>query len=116
MNMSKQFLERLAREVSGVARLLEEHIKDYGEILSHVFMGELTRYILSIHNTPGNPSDQNTLREILRLFEEGFAYGDDEVKELIGVSFLENLTGEEGREALRTLLGPTMSEALKRWD
>jgi hypothetical protein len=60
--------------------------------------------------------DQSRLRQILDRLEEGFAHGEDAVKELIGASFLANLTGEEGRETLRNLLGPTMSEALKQWD
>lgn len=88
-------------------------------MLPHVFMGELTRYVFQLHNDSSGSNhiqDQDRLRHILDRLEEGFAHGEDVVKELIGVSFLENLTGEAGRETLRSLLGPTMSEALKQWD
>ena len=114
----KHFIEKLAKEIPGGVPILEEHVKDFGEMLPHVFMGELTRYVLNLHKASGgsDPNIQDKLRQILDRLEEGFAHGDDAVKELIGVSFLENLTGEEGRETLRGLLGPTMSEALKGWD
>ena len=118
MHSPEHFVDQLVREIPGVEPILEEHMKDFGEMLPHVFMGELTRYVLYIHKASGgvDSNTQDELRQILDRLEEGFAHGNDAVKELIGVSFLENLTGEAGRETLRSLLGPTMSEALRRWD
>jgi hypothetical protein len=119
MDSPKYFVEELVGEIPSLASLLEEHVREFEEMLPHVFMGELTRYVLQLHNDSSgstNIQGQSRLRQILDRLEAGFAHGEDAVKELIGVSFLENLTGEEGRETLRSLLGPRMSEALKQWD
>lgn len=119
MDVSQAFIEGLVREVPDLVQILEQHINEYGEILPHVFFGELTRYVLQCLRTStasGHTRNQVILRQILGRLEDGYATGEDVVTELIGVSFLENLSGEEGREALRDLMGPHLSEALKQWD
>lgn len=119
MEHTRKFIEDLIREVPSLAPLQTEHIKEFDEMLPHVFFGELTRYVLRLYNDScgsDHTQELTTLQQVLDRLEEGFAYGEEKVKELIAVSFLENLTGEEGREGLRKLLGPTMSEALKQWD
>jgi hypothetical protein len=109
------------REIAGrlpaVQALLDEHVKDnLGDILPHVFLGNLTRYILSL--LPGADaglSADRSLRELLDHLEASFESGGPEVQELIVVSFLENLpaSSEVGSE-IREMMGPNLSRELKQ--
>jgi hypothetical protein len=53
--------------------------------------------------------------ELLEALERAYSEGDEELEELIAVSFLENLprVGEPG-DAVRRQLGPLLQEQLKR--
>ena len=91
-----------------------EHLADQdGEVLPHVFMGDVTRWLLERLRVHG-PKDA-TLREILGFLEEWFTRRNGRVDELLAVSFLENLprSPEPGSE-LRSLLGPALREELRR--
>jgi hypothetical protein len=54
------------------------------------------------------------LRDILNYLEKAYAAGDEELRELISVSFLENLprSGESGAE-LREMVGPNLRKQLR---
>lgn len=113
------FVKDLAGRFSGLAELLKEHARDNsGEILPHVFFGDLTRYVLSLHTAAagaGESGSRRELREILNLLEGAFSAGDPSLQELIAVSFLENLPdpGEDGSQ-IRSLLGKALSAELSR--
>jgi hypothetical protein len=98
--------------------MLDEHLKDnLGEILPHVFFGDLTRYVVSLCCAAGSGSassiEHRELDDILDMLEAEYAKGDDELQELISVSFLEHLPrpGERGSE-IRNMLGRRLSEQL----
>ena len=44
---ANEFCEELIHKVPLLAGLLKEHIEDYDELLHHVFMGEVSRYVVS---------------------------------------------------------------------
>ncbi|HSR68677.1 MAG TPA: hypothetical protein VLU25_12130 [Acidobacteriota bacterium] len=108
------FVGALVYRFPALLPVLEEHLQDQdGEVLSHVFFGDLTRWIVGRLETAGRKD--RILREILDFMEHAFGRGEGEVQELIAVSFLENLPspGEPGSE-IRSLLGPLLQEQLKR--
>jgi hypothetical protein len=93
--------------------LTQVHLDDYDELLPHVLLGEITRW--AVQRYEADPADGN-LHAALNFMEEAFAAdGADEI-ELIAASFLENLPtiGEDGAE-IRALLGPAMTEWLRRF-
>ena len=97
--------------------ILEEHIKDnLGEILPHVFFGDVARYTSSLF--PAAPRGglllRRELRDLLDYLEATYSSGDEELRELISVSFLENLPrpGELGAQ-IREMLGPNLSRQLR---
>src|SRR5687767_5332264 len=104
MNGSTAFVKAMVGRFEGLAPLLKEHVTDnLGEILPHVFFGDLTRYILALVATVssgGGLEPRRELRDILDFLEESFSTGNQELQVLIGTSFLENLPrpGEEGSQ------------------
>jgi hypothetical protein len=89
---------------------LQEHIDDYDGLLPHVFMADVTRWMLQrFHDDPSDP----TIRQVLDFFETAFERATGEEREIIGTSFLENLPrpGEENN-GLRALLGPGLQNQL----
>ena len=67
--------------------LLAEHLADnYGELLPHVFFGDVTRWALR-----EKAVNSLSLKRLLTLLDASYAKGVPDVQELIAVSFLENL-------------------------
>jgi hypothetical protein len=111
MSSDKQvaFVRELVARFPTLSPLLEEHIGDYEEILSHVFFGDLTHHVVSLL-----PTASHELPAILAFLEETFAAGDAELQELISASFLENLPlAEETGGEIRDILGPKLTRQLE---
>ncbi|MBE3584552.1 MAG: hypothetical protein IMX01_10635 [Limnochordaceae bacterium] len=117
MNTSAvDFIQRLVRQFPILQPLYEEHLADYDELLPHVFMGDFTRWLISVYSGDqklGNA--ESTIRAILDYVERAFVEGDEELKELIAVSFLENLPlpGEQHASILRFLGSELIREYLR---
>jgi hypothetical protein len=118
MNDSTALLVRmLVEKFPGLSELYRKHLTDnFGELLPHVFFGDFTRYVVSLYlGCTGESEDSNvrTVGEILECLENAYETGDEQVQELISVSFLENLPrpGETGSE-IRKRMGPHLTEQL----
>jgi hypothetical protein len=97
MNDEEAFVRCLARKFSAVDSILHEHLVDNEELLPHVFFGDLTRYILK------DTADRQAVAQDL---EDTFSRGNSSVRDLIAVSFIENLeTREELDRALHGIHG-----------
>jgi len=97
--------------------LLNEHLRDQqGEVLQHVFFGDLTRFILSrIDGSKAHSGIPEDVAGILGFLEKALSSPDEKVKELIQVSFLENLEPSDGRyDVLKPFLGPKLRAELER--
>ncbi len=116
--MSEQavsFVRSTMARFPSLSALLEEHLKDnLGEILPHVFFGDVTRYVLSLLAASGGGlPPRRELRDILDYLEEAYSASGEELRELISVSFLENLPrpGEIGAQ-IREMVGPNLRRQL----
>ena len=106
--MSKQtisFIRSMAARFPGLEPVLAEHVKDHPQVLPHLFFGDVTRYALSLVRV-GRPDQTPELHRLLDFLEETFSGGDEELQELIAVSFLENFG-----KALATRAGPRYHHA-----
>jgi hypothetical protein len=116
--MSKQtvsFVSSMVARFPSLYRLLEDHIRDNaGEVLPHVFFGEVTRYVLSLLVAARGEPRRELIGDVLSYLEEAYAAGDEELRELISVSFLENLPGpgESGAE-VREMVGQNLRRQLQ---
>jgi hypothetical protein len=104
----------LVTEVPSLRPLFRAHIRNQGEVLQHVFFGDLTRYVTSLLDLVSPPDGKDEIERILALMEKGLADGDPQVDNLIGVSFLENLdqTGPH-YDKIALLLGPRLKASLR---
>lgn len=117
--MSEQavsFVRSMVARFPTLSALLEEHLEDnLGEILPHVFFGDVTRYVLSLllAASGGGLPPRRELRDILDFLEEAYSGSSEELRELISASFLENLPrpGETGAR-IREIVGPNLGRQL----
>lgn len=124
---SVQLVRRLVAEVPALRRLYAIHTADNDELLPHVFMGDVTRFVMasegfSSEEDPIERSREESRRnvdEILKILEKGMLTRDEGVQNLIVVSFLENLDFEaEGFPDFASRMGPNLAEqlaVLEKW-
>jgi hypothetical protein len=108
-----QIVRGLADQTPDLASLFAEHKADNnGEVLPHVFMGDVTRWVVSL---AGDSRRKTKLRRVLDFLNAEFERSDEAGRELIAVSFLENLPrpGDPGGE-LRNMLGAALEGELRR--
>lgn len=101
------FIIRLTSISNELTAVYREHMADQGELLPHVLMGEVTRWV-TVNTSSELP---NWLPEFLQQLEVGLVFGDNDIANLIAVSFVENLLGEDA--TIHALL-PLMGEALRK--
>jgi hypothetical protein len=114
------FIDGLVGKYPGLKPILDEHLSDnFGEVLPHLFFGDLTRYVVSRFldfesaAETLDTAEERELGALLNDLEQAYSTGDEEIQELISVSFLENLPrpSEEASE-LRSWLGPELTKQL----
>ncbi len=106
-------INQLLERVPELQSTYDVHIHDYDELLPHVFLGDVTRYVVQqVHS--GEMGTTKPVGRILDSLERCMESGDDQVKELVSVSFIENLAGHDDVLArLRALIGPNLMEQFK---
>lgn len=119
--VTEGFIDELVTNFPGMRPVFEEHLSDnFGEVLPHLFFGDLTRYVvarfLTTQSGSGNtPSEaEKEVRSLLAQLEQAYVTRGEELQELIAVSFLENLPRprEEG-SGVRNWLGPALTRQLR---
>jgi hypothetical protein len=94
-------LERFLDDVPELRLGFAEHLETFGEPLPHVFFGDVTRYATETAPT-ANPE---LLSRFSGAIERMAASADEDVENIVAVSFFENLVFGDERElrALRAL-------------
>jgi hypothetical protein len=111
------FVRQMVNRFPQLEEILKEHARDnFGETLPHVFLGEFTRYLLSLLRTAEHNDDEamyRNIQEILNYLEDSFSTKSESVQELIAVSSLENLPqrGEQESQIL-DMIGPNLRAQL----
>jgi hypothetical protein len=102
---------RLVTRFGDLRPLYEDHVRENDELLPHVLFGRLTDWIVRAYLAAPHRGD--TWKAVIDQLETEFEHGDDNVRELIAVSFLENLPypGEEGAD-IAEHLGPNLRAEL----
>lgn len=115
MTTEEMFLARLADASAVLCRAYFLHLNEYRQMLTHVLLGDFTRVITERALEAGGSVDALAeLDRILELFEEALQIPDEDLRELILASFLENL--EEGDAAtivIEQRMGPLLREQLR---
>ena len=101
----KRFIEDLLEKVPALVPIYDEHLRDYDTLIPHVFLGDVTRFVVALVNE--SPLS-NELKAVLDVLEVAMSKEDEEISELISVSFLENLIGEVRLEDIKIMLGKNL--------
>ena len=112
MDEGAAFVDRLIIVVPELRKTYMEHVSNNDTLLPHVFMGDVARFIVAQARKPEN---HELIRRFVTFLEEENSDPSEEVSELIVVSFLENLLGEDvAVKQLRSLMGFKLRSQLKR--
>ena len=116
MNSTKNLVTQLLDRVPDLKSTYDEHLRDNHELLPHMFLGDVTRFVVrEMRSQEARPS--KPVRRIIEFFEQCMASGDEQVIELISVSFLENLLGEDDILAnLKKLMGPNLAKQFEAFE
>ena len=77
----------LATAIPEFRPAIGEHVEVYGELLPHVLFGDLTRFVLAARAR----QDQELVQRSLAFLEDAMREGDQGVRDLVAVSFVENI-------------------------
>lgn len=113
---SENFVLKLTRDVPRLGPLLAQHVEYFDELLSHVFMGDVSRFAIAefARCTDGGGSGCPDLLALLAALEQGFWDGDEGVQNLISVSFLENVAEEVAASPeFLSLFGPELRREIQ---
>jgi hypothetical protein len=114
---TERFATEIANHFRSLGPVLAEHKRDnFGSILPHVFLWDVTRWIVglvTVATTAEVLRNKKELTSVLSYLERAYRSGDEELQELISVSFLEHLPrpGERGAE-IRQMVGSALSAQL----
>jgi hypothetical protein len=110
----ESFAAELCAVVPGFDRVYDEHVADYDEVLPHVLLGDLGRFLSNEVAVHGPQSA--ALKQAMDALEQGMQSDDPRLEELIAVSFLENLDVDDPSfPVIRKLLGPRLEEQYNRY-
>lgn len=108
-------VKKLLEHVPELRPVYDEHIHDNDDLLPHVFFGSVTRYVVQ-QASSGQSGPSKPVGRILEFLERCMTSGDDKVKELVSVSFIENLAKHDDVvNALEGLLGASLERELKNY-
>jgi len=117
MRADDMFVQKLVSEVPVLQNAHQEHVTYFGELLPHVLMGDITRVAADLHGRAlaGDTVADQALDSLLAKLERGLDDDGGSVRELIVVSFLENLDLEGyAGDDFRRRLGSSLQEWLAR--
>jgi hypothetical protein len=103
--------KRLAEQLLDLEALLSEHIEDnFGDILPHLFMADVERWL----EAQVAARQSANAKRLLSYLDSELARGSPALDELLSASFLEHLPIPENDSlGIRTLLGPHLRRHLE---
>ena len=104
-----QLFQHIVQVVPSFAPALSEHLQDNGELLPHVLMSDLLRFVGARIDQHGQTAVEVAV--ILDTLEDEVLGGDADTVNAIAVSFLENLEAEPFFSKLYARLGPKLRAA-----
>lgn len=109
------FADQLRQEVPGFEHVYDEHVADHDEVLPHVLLGDLVRFLSREIELRG--ANSVALKQAMSLMEGGMCSPDPRLQELVAVSFLENLDpGDTSFSTIRMLFGPRLEEQYRNYE
>jgi hypothetical protein len=95
---NRELADQLCESSPGLRESRRLHVERYGTLVPHFFMAEVLARVGCCHGAE--------LASILAALEQGLATGDRETRNVVALSFMDDLEQETFFNALRPLLGP----------
>ncbi|MGW9174053.1 DUF7674 family protein [Streptomyces decoyicus] len=95
----EHFFHDLLQNFPQLESLHDEHVEFYEEFLSHVFLADVVRWAVSLFSEAGQGLTAEAIGlQLINFIEGAYVHGDSAVRELVRVSFVENLpySNQEG--------------------
>lgn len=92
------FVKELVDSHPVLQPLYTEHLEANDELLAYVFFGDITRVYEALCD-----AEPQSAKRLVADIDAGLTRGDGDIKNLIGVSFLETLGHQKDRTAWRLL-------------
>ncbi len=113
-----QLFKRITMAAPGFKAVINDHLRDNGELLAHVLMADLLRYIGS-HFTrsstvPAEPPTAAEVQTMLQVLDGAMENANSATENAIAVSFIEGIESEPFFNRLAPLLGPRLRTELER--
>lgn len=122
MKSTEKFVHDLLEIAPELSTLHADHLDAYETLLPHVWMGDFSQYLIELNeriDAQAGSNEKTTLNELIEFLELQLKTGSEEVKNVIGVSFLENIAHYAVvTPSFRTRLGKTLDselEAMLQW-
>ena len=64
------------------------HLKHFGTLIPHVFMGDVLAHVGTRYDGCGSTAEASEVQAILAVLEEGLAFGGRETRNVIALSFV----------------------------
>ena len=80
-------LGELRTDVPELVPVIDEHISTHDQVLPHVLLGDVTRFVVEAHADGTTGVEDRCLRVLDRALREG----DEEVVNVVEASFIENV-------------------------
>ena len=106
------FMDEIAKSIPEARAVVQATRREQGEVLPHIEMAELTRWAIESIRTNPKPTTNDAVLRLLEMLERRFQDGDQDVDDLIGTSFLENL-GQAGDDI--DLMTRVLPDKLSAW-
>src|SRR5690349_18428135 len=120
------FVPTLVATIPEFQPIYVDHLAENGELLPHVLMGEFTRFLMEmVRKWRAAPTDAaglgQTVERAIALMEDAMGSPDPKLRNLISVSFLENLLPSNEQEVqaysdMKSLLGHQLLQELKLYE
>lgn len=113
---SETLVHELVERFPGLSDVLRCHLEfTEGELLPHIFMGDVTRAVVAIWAGSPDAPPEVPLQQLFSYLEERYRTGTENETELLAVSFVENLPyPNEPNYEIRWMLGPAMAAQFDR--
>lgn len=111
----EDFVIALVEKHAELMPVLDQHLKDHGELLPHMFLGDTVRFLTATYADPREAADRySAVTSVMMSVGSHFASSSLCVKELIAASFLENMPypHEEAAEMIELLPDNLKSELI----
>ena len=105
-------VDRLVERVPELQEACDEHLRDNAELLPHVLFGDVFRFVVAAEASGAEELVDRTLSALEALLHEDA----DDIRNLVAVSFVENVAwdDDDASKRIRRRLPSLLADALRR--